>query len=159
MRVGIEWFDKNLTKAHYLVFSDSITRVRKWNLQQYTRNSITLLDDLHCQYSSPLSELSMLLDHCDHLFLSAGTFGMCAGWRSKGHVLVSKLQFVALRLNKTFISAKDELDHFPPNVHLVHPCEGDIDKFCEVSESRDPHWNDWKANLRPGRNISIFSRN
>jgi len=101
MRVGIEWFDKNLTKAHYLVLSDTISRVRKWNLQQYTRNNLTLLEDLNCQFSSSLSELSLLFDHCDHLFLSAGSFGMSAGWKSKGHVLVSKLQFVDLRLNKT----------------------------------------------------------
>mmetsp|Transcript_20610 Transcript_20610/g.29520 ORF Transcript_20610/g.29520 Transcript_20610/m.29520 type:complete len:387 (-) Transcript_20610:66-1226(-) len=152
MRAGIQWFDKTLMKAHYLVLSDTMSRVRRWNLQQYTRNNVTLLDDLHCRLS-PLAELSLLFDHCDHLLLTAGTFGIWAGWKSKGHVLMSKLQYVTMRLNKTFFTAQDEESYFPPNVRLLQPCKGELDRFCEVSEARDPHWNDWKKDLVPGRNI------
>jgi hypothetical protein len=146
-----------LVKARYLVFSDTMKRVRAWNIQQYTANKVTLLPDLQCNYSSDanmkdgpphtLIELSMFFDHCDHFLLTAGTFAYWPGWKSTGHVLLSRLQFVALQKNKTFWTKAEEDDYFPPNVRLVEPCKGQLDRFCTVSEAREPLWNQWKTTL------------
>ena len=136
-----------------------MSRVQAWNLQQYTPNKVTFLSDLRCKHSSDdannmksapphaLIELSMFFDHCDHFLLTAGTFPYWAGWKSTGHVLHSKLQFVSFASNKSFWSKADEEDYFPPNCRLVEPCEGQLDRFCNVSEARDPLWNQWKMKL------------
>ena len=87
LRVGLQWFDATLVKANYLVFSDTMSVVRGWNLSQYTQNEnkVILLPDLRCKHSSvkdaphALIELSIFLDRCDHFLLTAGTFAYWAG--------------------------------------------------------------------------------
>jgi len=146
MKLTMGWFDEKLSKNNvFLVFSDTLDVVKGWNISQYSSQSVTYAGDylLHDKLNTSLIEFEILLNHCDHQLLTSGTYGWWAGWKSKGYVLYSELQYV--KNNK--ILPKDE-NYFPPNFHLVYPCPEDIDRYCGVKEPKDPNWNNWKLDLK-----------
>lgn len=147
---SMKWFDKQLSnRSHYVFFSDTMQTVQSWNLEKYTSNKIYYFNELYTNITSTttntplneykfekttLSEMAFLLDHCDHLLLTSGTFSYWAGWKSKGLVLYSQQ-------NNNDMAGQ----HFyPPNFHIVRHCVEDKDKHCSVSPPKDITWNNWK---------------
>ena len=147
----MKWFDQELKTAQYLVLTDDVQRVKKWNLHEHTANKLVLLHDLNCSLSTEshntMMELSILFNHCDHLLLTVGTFSYWAGWKSVGHVLASSIQMYSFKNKGTAYTKAEEEDFFPPNFRLIKQCDGEVDKFCTVTDPRDPTWNNWKLAL------------
>jgi hypothetical protein len=85
----MNWFDSRVLESSYLVFSNSVTIVKSWNIESFTNSSVRYFAD-YMPADNAIMDLSIMLEHCDHLFLSLGTYAYWAGWKSKGYVLMAE---------------------------------------------------------------------
>jgi hypothetical protein len=89
IQYGMNWFDSRVSESTYLVFSNRVDIVKSWNIESLTNSSVRYFAD-YMSADNAMMDLSIMLEHCHHLFLSLGTYAYWAGWKSKGYVLMAE---------------------------------------------------------------------